>query len=637
MKTNTKNKAWQIIGVAVLCALCVLGSILGVVFGMNHSTEPMNVTMAMSSETMSGKVENAPLLAQSSSSSKALRPTEQLYYSISDVVRNGGSARLNLIKKLYFKATNPSAIAPDFYTYQLKIIPVGVTEANFEDAYDFFLTTFREYYCFNFNTTDYSDSIRVTIQTNSGVSCLMFDLRASFCKELIKESFLASKPIMFQVNQEGVSFIIDGVNRVSNYFVKKSSDFMEKVSDEQFHTEFMTRTNGIYYAINGYGSNSFTFTDNAKTRLLNIEEFFATYEEVELAELPPNPTKEGYTFTGWYYDEACTIPYNNEPIYSDTKLYAGWRINTFKVTFNSDGGSAVGEQTVDWNTSATLTTPTKEGYTFVGWFLPNGTQYTNQAIKADTTLTARWNINKLTVKFDTDGGNTISDVTIDWNTSVQTGVPTKEGYDFKGWYLADGTLYANQALKADTTLKAKWQIKRLTITIDSNGGNEVDNSVIDWNTSVSLPAEPTRIGYNFVGWFMSDGTEYMGQNLKSSCTITAKWQIKTYKITFIVDGEVYDEVTVDHGTYLGEIANQVGVYEQNVYAYRCESYTEPTEELGGMTIVGNMTVLANKASDKDMVVGEIKNNRLPIVLGVVGGIALISFLSVIIKKSKKKA
>lgn len=50
MKTNiTKSKVWQIIGVAVLCAVCVLGSILGIVFGMNHSTEDLNVSKDMSS------------------------------------------------------------------------------------------------------------------------------------------------------------------------------------------------------------------------------------------------------------------------------------------------------------------------------------------------------------------------------------------------------------------------------------------------------------------------------------------------------------------------------------------------------------------------------------------------------------
>lgn len=49
MKDNTsKNKVWQIIGVSVLCAVLVLGAVLGVVFGMNHSSEDLNVSKDMS-------------------------------------------------------------------------------------------------------------------------------------------------------------------------------------------------------------------------------------------------------------------------------------------------------------------------------------------------------------------------------------------------------------------------------------------------------------------------------------------------------------------------------------------------------------------------------------------------------------
>jgi len=49
------------------------------------------------------------------------------------------------------------------------------------------------------------------------------------------------------------------------------------------------------------------------------------------------------------------------------------------------------------------TNPTKEGYTFVGWFLPDGTQYTNQAITANTTLTARFAIIRCTITFIVNG------------------------------------------------------------------------------------------------------------------------------------------------------------------------------------------------------------------------------------------
>lgn len=51
MKENlSKNKVWQIIGIAVLCAVCVLTTVLGVVFGMNHSSEDLNVSKDMSNQ-----------------------------------------------------------------------------------------------------------------------------------------------------------------------------------------------------------------------------------------------------------------------------------------------------------------------------------------------------------------------------------------------------------------------------------------------------------------------------------------------------------------------------------------------------------------------------------------------------------
>jgi len=133
--------------------------------------------------------------------------------------------------------------------------------------------------------------------------------------------------------------------------------------------------------------------------------------------LPDDPVKEGYTFVGWYYDAAFETPYAGEPIYADTNLYAKFEINHYTVTFNSYGGTAVESQTVDWNTSATLTTPTRVGYTFKGWFLPDGTQYTNQAIKENTTLTARWEVVMCTVTFYV-GGEIYETKTVEYGTPL---------------------------------------------------------------------------------------------------------------------------------------------------------------------------------------------------------------------------
>ncbi len=100
---------------------------------------------------------------------------------------------------------------------------------------------------------------------------------------------------------------------------------------------------------------------------------------------------------------SLTIPYNGEPITSDMSFYPKFEINTYTVTLDSNGGSDVSNVTVEWNTSAELPTPTKEGYNFLGWFYGNGTKYEGQAVTENITLTAHWELKVYTVTFYVDG------------------------------------------------------------------------------------------------------------------------------------------------------------------------------------------------------------------------------------------
>lgn len=133
----------------------------------------------------------------------------------------------------------------------------------------------------------------------------------------------------------------------------------------------------------------------------DITETIELYDVEELAEI--YPTKEGLTFAGWYYDEELTRPYNLEPVHSDINLYAKYVDSEYTVTYDVAGGEHIPEQIVIWNTVLTPPTPKRTGYDFKGWFLADGTEYTGQAIKEDTTLTARWEIKVFTVTFYVDG------------------------------------------------------------------------------------------------------------------------------------------------------------------------------------------------------------------------------------------
>jgi len=113
----------------------------------------------------------------------------------------------------------------------------------------------------------------------------------------------------------------------------------------------------------------------------------------------PNPTREGHTFLGWFTSADGTEPFSfSAQTTSNRTAFARWEINTFTVNFVMRGGTPQEpEQTVDWLTLATRpsTDPTREGFTFRGWFAsPTGESalfdFSAPTI-SDRTAYARWN------------------------------------------------------------------------------------------------------------------------------------------------------------------------------------------------------------------------------------------------------
>ncbi len=185
-----------------------------------------------------------------------------------------------------------------------------------------------------------------------------------------------------------------------------------------------------------------------------------------LATAPAAPTKTGYTFDGWYADEALTEPYIfSTAVIGDITLHARWLINSYKVTFDSNGGSTVATQNVIYNLLASEpTAPTETGYTFDGWYsdaaLNNAYSFTS-LITGDTTLYAKWTINEYTVSFNSDGGSEVDNQNVDYNLlASEPTVPTKTGYTFLGWYsdaeLSNQYSFATQVTES-ITLYAKWE------------------------------------------------------------------------------------------------------------------------------------------------------------------------------------
>ncbi|MEI3228946.1 MAG: InlB B-repeat-containing protein [Lachnospiraceae bacterium] len=259
---------------------------------------------------------------------------------------------------------------------------------------------------------------------------------------------------------------------------------------------------------------------------------------------PENPTKMEYTFGGWYTDYDCTKAYDfAAPVTGNMTLYAKWTINTYTVSFDSLGGSSIDTKTADYNTAVSQPEkPTKMGYTFGGWYTDeackNAYDFT-APVTGDMTLYAKWTINTYTVSFDSLGGSSIDTKTADYNTAVsQPEKPTKMGYTFGGWYTDEACTNAYDfaaPVTGNMTLYAKWTINTYTVSFDSLGGSSIDTKTTDYNTAVSQPEKPTKMGYTFGGWYTDyDCTKAydFAAPVTGDMTLYAKWEINSYQVTF---------------------------------------------------------------------------------------------------------
>lgn len=114
---------------------------------------------------------------------------------------------------------------------------------------------------------------------------------------------------------------------------------------------------------------------------------------------------------------------------------------TFTVTFNANGGTTpTASKSVTYgSTYGTLPSPTRTGYTSLGWFTSGGTQITSSStvsITANQTLDAHWQANSYTVTFNANGGTTPTpSKSVTYNSTYgNLPVPTRSGYEFLGWF-----------------------------------------------------------------------------------------------------------------------------------------------------------------------------------------------------------
>lgn len=216
--------------------------------------------------------------------------------------------------------------------------------------------------------------------------------------------------------------------------------------------------------------------------------------------------------------------------------------------------------------------------------------------------------------------------------------PQKEGYTFTGWYYGteaehgdNCTKYIGETVTSDINLHAHFNINRYTVTFISDGAEEIQAQVVDWNT-VLTPPTPEKTGYNFKGWFLSDGTEYNGQAIKQDTTLTARWEIKTFTVTFYVGGEVYATKEVDYGTTFAEMAEEAKDLNLRVLSVMTEHGEQPIEYFADNRITDDYSVVSDKLSAREIAVNTLQKypwiifaggGALSVLVGIVGVVASI--------------
>ena len=254
---------------------------------------------------------------------------------------------------------------------------------------------------------------------------------------------------------------------------------------------------------------------------------------------PADPTREGHNFTGWYKDPACTQRWDfDDWVTGDMTLYAGWRANSYTITFDTAGGSAIDPITQDYGTTINApAAPTKTGYTFTGWdktipaTMPAG----------DMTIIAQWSINQYTLSFNTAGGSAIDPITQDYGTTINApAAPTKTGYTFIGW---EPELPATMPAH-NMALTAQWRINSYTVSLDPNGGRVSPDALsVTYLTPYGSLPTPVRSDYRFDGWYLGD-EKIEAQTVMTQAanhTLTARW---TFQPSAIV-GPSRDTLTLE--------------------------------------------------------------------------------------------
>ena len=271
----------------------------------------------------------------------------------------------------------------------------------------------------------------------------------------------------------------------------------------------------------------------------------------------PTPVRTGYIFLGWT-GEGITEPQKTIEIpqgsTGDRTYTANWQVIEYTIITLLEGGNAGSSQVYFYTVEQTVTlpTPTRTGYTFLGWTgegitTPQTSVIIPKGSTGNKAYTANWQVIEYTITLDTNGGPVVSPIKYTVEDLFTLPYILRPGYEFAGWTL-DGSgmlpftpLIIYPGTTGDLHYKAEWRLAEYTITMDLDGGSGQEKVVYTiTDEEFELPT-PTRNGYEFVGWTGERITTpqtsvKIPKGSTGNKAYTANWKVIRYTITLVTNG-----------------------------------------------------------------------------------------------------
>ena len=336
-----------------------------------------------------------------------------------------------------------------------------------------------------------------------------------------------------------------------------------------------------------------------------------------------NPTRTGYTFGSWYKEAACTTQWNfaTDTVNDDTTLYARWNPASgtgYKVEHyqeKTDGTYPSTPTDIESRTGQTDHTFTAAEINGMKKTTYQGFEFDKQelnhpSIKADGTTIIKlfYKRKTVTVTFKLDGGN-IGGNTGDVTPTGKYGTPlakpadpTKPGYTFSDWQpTPPAPALSSTFPAANAEYTAKWTGNTYYVQFNGKGNDDgsMSTQTFTYGTTQKLSKNTfTKTGYKFMGWAVTSGgpVKYADEAEVTNLTpgantavlLYAVWEIKTYTVTFSVEG--------GEGSLKGEGGGHINMADGTA----TETLTVPYG--------GNIVFTATPKSGAWKVAGWMKNN-----------------------------